>query len=319
MENTAQTQAMVVGVDIAKDHLDVAFGLNGKPERVAYTAEGLEALVERLKAFKPALIVLESTGGLEIRLMSELCAAQLPVARVNPKRVREFAKASGRLAKTDQLDARILVQFGEALRPAVTPLPSEQEQELAALLNRRRQLVDMRVMEKNRLHSAAKSNLPRIQKHLDWLDDEIAAIEQDLSDFIQKTPAWAEKDDLLQSVPGIGKISARTLLAEMPELGTIDRKKIAALVGVAPFNRDSGRMQGKRHIHGGRPAVRNVLYMATISATRFNPVIKEFYDRLLKANKEKKVAIVACMRKLLTILNAMLRHRKSWNPATASS
>ncbi|MBN2257595.1 MAG: IS110 family transposase [Anaerolineaceae bacterium] len=317
MTVTTENRSIIVGIDISKENLDVAVDDDEKPQRVEYTDEGLKALVERLKAIQPALIVIESTGGLEVRLMVELGAAGLPVARVNPGRVREYAKATGLLAKTDQLDARLLVAFGKAIGPAVTPLPSEQEQELAALLSRRRQLIDIRVMEQNRLHSAS-SMRPNIQKHLDWLNEEITTIEQEISDFIQKTPLWAEKDAVLQSVPGIGKVSSRTLLADVPELGTLDRKKIAALVGVAPFNRDSGNLRGKRHIHGGRPGVRSVLYMATLSAIRSNPVIKAFYDRLLAAGKEKKVAIVACMRKLLTILNAMLRHRQVWNPAYIS-
>jgi transposase len=315
---TSKNQSIIVGIDVSKENLDVAVDDDEKPQRVAYTTEGLKPLVEQLKAIQPALIVIESTGGLEIRMMAELGAVGLPVARVNPGRVREYAKATGLLAKTDQLDARLLVAFGKAIRPMVTPLPSEQEQELSALVSRRRQLIDIRVMEQNRLHSAASSMQPRIRKHLDWLDEEISTIEQEISDFIQKTPLWAEKDALLQSMPGIGKVSSRTLLAEVPELGTLDRKKIAALVGVAPFNRDSGHSRGKRHIQGGRPAVRSVLYMATLAAIRSNPVIKTFYDRLLAAGKEKKVAIIACMRKLLTILNAMLRHRQVWNPACIS-
>jgi transposase len=315
MDSITQPQSLYVGIDVAKDHLDVAYGRNDKPERVEYTQEGLATLMERLKEKQPVLVVLESTGGLEVRLMTELCAASLPVARGNPKRVREFAKATGRLAKTDTLDASILSHYGEAIGPAVTPLPSEQEQTLAALVSRRRQLVEMRVMEGNRWHSAPESVRADIQKHLDWLDEETDAIEKKISDFIQNTPAWVEKDAILQSVRGIGEVSARTLLADLPELGTLNRKKIAALVGVAPFNRDSGQTRGKRHIQGGRPSVRKVLYMATLSAIRFNPVIKEFYKRLCAAGKEKKVAIVACMRKLLTILNAMLRSGKPWNPA----
>jgi len=307
MDTTAQPAHTYVGIDVAKEHLDVAVGDDTPPARLAYTSDGLKQLLERLHELPGPQIILEATGGLEVRLMAELWAAHLPVARLNPKRVREFAKASGRLAKTDQLDARLLAQFGAALQPAATPLPSEETQTLAALVSRRRQVVDMRTMESNRLLSAAPTMQPHIQKHLTWLDEEIAALEQEISDFIQNTPAWAAKDALLQSVPGIGQITARTLLADMPELGTIDRKKIAALVGVAPFNHDSGHTRGKRYIQGGRPAVRSVLYMATLAATRFNPIIRTFYEHLLQAGKEKKVALVACMRKLLTILNAMLR------------
>ncbi len=318
MAGTIENQSIVVGIDISKENLDVAVGDDEKPQRVEYTNEAVKDLVDRLKEIQPTLIVIESTGGLEVRLMAELGAAGLPVARVHPGRVREYAKAGGLLAKTDQLDARLLARFGKAIRPTVTPLPGEQEQELAALLSRRRQLIDIRVMEHNRLHSAASSIRPRIRKHLEWLDKDIATLEQEISDFIQKTPLWAEKDAVLQSVPGIGKVSSRTLLADLPELGTLDRKRIAALVGVAPFNHDSGHLRGKRHIQGGRFAVRSVLYMATLSAIRSNPVIKAFYHRLLAAGKEKKVAIVACMRKLLTILNAMLRHRQTWNPAYIS-
>jgi transposase len=318
MTVTSEMPTVVVGIDVSKENLDIAVDNDEKPQRVGYTAEGLKGLVERLMAIRPAMIVVESTGGLEIRLMAELGAAGLSVARVNPGRVREYAKASGLLAKTDQLDARLLVQFGKAIRPTATPLPSEQEQELAALLGRRRQLIDIRVMEQNRLLSATRSMRSRIRKHVDWLDAEIAALDQEIGDFIQKTPLWAEKDALLQTAPGIGRVSSRTLLAEVPELGTLNRKKIAALVGVAPFNHDSGHLRGKRHIQGGRPAVRSVLYMATLAAIRSNPTIKAFYGRLLTAGKDKKVAIVACMRKLLTILNAMLRHHQAWNPACFS-
>jgi transposase len=230
----------------------------------------------------------------------------------------EFAKASGRLAKTDRLDAQLLAQFGAALQPAATPLPSAASQTLAALVDRRRQVVAMRTMESNRRLSASQTVQAHLDQHLAWLDAAIAALEQEISDFIQQNPAWAEQDGILQSVPGVGQVTARTLLADLPELGTIDRKKIAALVGVAPFNHDSGRVRGKRCIQGGRYAVRSVLYMATLSATRYNPLIRTFYEHLLAAGKAKKVAIIACMRKLLTILNAMLRDKQAWNPPSTS-
>lgn len=317
MDTSAEPSNTYVGIDVAKEHLDVALGVDAPPARLPYTAAGLKQLLEHLQGVTAPQIILEATGGLELRLMAELWAAHLPVARINPQRVREFAKASGRLAKTDALDARLLAQFGAALRPAATPLPSEQTHALAALVSRRRQVVDMRTMESNRLLSAAPTMQPHIQKHLTWLDEEIATLEREISDCIQNTPDWAAKDALLQSVPGIGHITARTLLAEMPELGTIDRKKIAALVGVAPFNHDSGHTRRKRYIQGGRPAVRSVLYMATIAATRFNPTIRAFYEHLLQAGKEKKLAIVACMRKLLTILNAMVRDNSAWAPGAA--
>jgi transposase len=319
MDTSTPAPSTYVGIDVAKDHLDIAFGSETPPERIAYTGEALQTLLVRLQGLPAAQVIVEATGGLELRLMAELWAAQIAVARINPKRVREFAKASGRLAKTDQLDARLLAQFGAALRPAATPLASEDAQALADLVKRRRQLVDMRTMEHNRLLSATSSLQVRIQKHVTWLDEEVAALEQDISECIQHSPTWAAKDAVLQSAPGIGPITARTLLAVLPELGTIDRKKIAALVGVAPFNHDSGRMRGKRFVQGGRPAIRSVLYMATLTAIRHNPIIKAFYDHLLAAGKDKKLALVACMRKLLTILNAMVRDNRSWQPAGAAS
>jgi transposase len=318
MDRDTPGSIMYVGIDVAKEHLDVAFGSEASPERIAYTAEALKPLLERLQALPAVQVIVEATGGLEARLLAELWAAKLAVARINPQRVREFAKASGRLAKTDRLDARLLAQFGAALQPAATPLPSADAQTLAALVSRRRQVVDMRTMEHNRRLSAPQALHGRIDQHLAWLDAEIAALEQEISDFIRQTPGWAEKDALLESVPGVGQVTARTLLAEMPELGTIDRKKIAALVGVAPFNHDSGRLRGKRFIQGGRYAVRSVLYMAALSATRFNPTIRVFYEHLLAAGKDKKVAIVACMRKLLTILNAMVRDNKTWQPVVTA-
>lgn len=314
----ARSISKTVGIDVSKAWLDVAVGAQEQPWRVANSAEGIADLVARLQPLAPELIVLESTGGLEGMVLAELHAAGLPVARVNPGRVREFAKATGRFAKTDRLDARILAQYAQAIRPEPVHLPSEDEQYLAALVSRRRQLLEMLVAEKNRLSTTPKRLQERVRKHLDWLKEEIRALEQEIEEFIRHTPLWREKDELLKSVPGIGDITACTLLAELPELGQLNRKEIAALVGVAPFNRDSGRIQGKRHIRGGRTSVRNPLYMATLSATRFNPVIRTFYQHLLANGKEKKVALVACMRKLLTILNAILRHHQPWRLAPAS-
>jgi transposase len=314
----ATSTSIFVGIDVSKEGLDVALGSQGELWRVANTPEGVAELVARLVAIRPELIVLEATGGLEALVLAELHAAGLWVARVNPGRVREFAKATGQLAKTDRLDARILARFAEALRPQPTQLPSEDEQYLAALVSRRRQLLEMLVAEKNRLATTPKRLRVRLVQHVDWLKGEIEQLEQDLDDFIRRTPLWQEKGDLLRSVPGIGDITACTLLAELPELGQLDRKEIAALVGVAPFNHDSGRFQGKRHIRGGRTSVRNTLSMATLSASRFNPVIRSFYQHLLANGKEKKVALVACMRKLLTILNAILRRQQPWSPALAT-
>lgn len=306
-----------VGIDVAKAKLDIF--VNGEAWQVSNDLPGISELIVKLKVVEPVLVVLESTGGYESMAMGELYAAGLPVARVNPGRVREFAKSIGQLAKTDTLDARILARYAEMVRPALAILPSEEEQQLAALVNRRRQLLEMRVAEQNRLGTAPKKLRDGIRSHIEWLKQEIARIEAEMDDFIHQSPLWREKDELLKSVPGIGDVTARTLLSELPELGQLDRKEIAALVGVAPFNHDSGRMRGKRRIRGGRTSVRGVLYMATLSSTRFNPVIKAFYDRLVRSGKEKKVALVACMRKLITILNAILRTGQPWRLALSSS
>jgi transposase len=248
----------------------------------------------------------------------DLTLAGFPTARINPRRVREFANATGTLAKTDRIDAHILAWYGEALHPPVTPVPDENRQRLEALITRRRQLIEMRVAEENRLASAPDVIRPSIQQHLEWLQEQISALDEEICQLLQSDPDWAEKVEILQSVPGVGIVTAATLLAELPVLGQASHKEIAALAGVAPMNRDSGRRKGKRHITGGRPSVRQVLYMATIAAIRCNPVIRAFYRRLLAAGKEKKVALVACMRKLLTILNALLRKRQRWNPASAA-
>ena len=304
-----------VGIDVCKAYLDVVQRPSGQKWRVANDAAGLEALVERLKSAAPILIVLEATGGLEIPVVAALAATQLPVAVVNPRQVRDFAKATGRLAKTDQLDAASLAHFAEAVRPTVRPLPDAQSQALAALLARRRQLIAMLTAEQHRLHTALAAIQARIVPHISWLQSELDRLDGDLQSQIENSSLWQAKSDLLQSTPGVGPTTAYTLLAALPELGQLSGKQIAALVGVAPFNNDSGKRRGQRTIWGGRATVRATLYMATLTATRCNPPIKTFYQRLLSAGKPKKVALTACMRKLLTILNAMVKHHTHWNPA----
>lgn len=256
--------------------------------------------------------MLEATGGLEVALLSALAAAGLPVVAVNPRQVRDFARASGQLAKTDRVDAHILAQFAEAIRPPVRPLPDEQTQALAALVTRRRQLLEMLQAEKNRLRLTAAPIRRRVQTHITWLKRELAALDKDLTRTIRTSSVWRERDDVLRSVPGVGPVFVSTLFAHLPELGTLSRKQIAALVGVAPFARDSGSLRGRRMIWGGRAPVRAALYMATLVATRYNSVIRTFYQRLCQAGKVKKVALTACMRKLLTILNAMLKTGTVW-------
>jgi len=307
-----------IGIDVAKAHLDVAIRPGDEHWRVANDEQDIGTLVNRLKAFQPELVVLEATGGFERTVTAALAAAGLSVAVVNPRQVRDFAKATGKLAKTDKLDARTLAHFAEAVRPAPRPVPDEQAQELASTLERRHQLIVMLTAEKNRWHLATGSLRERIEAHIAWLETELAAIDRDLDQTIRQSEIWRERDVLLQSVPGIGPVVSFTLLAELPELGTLTRQQLAGLVGVAPLNCDSGARRGRRRVWGGRGRVRTALYMATLVASRYNPVIKEFYDRLLQAGKPKKVALTACMRKLLTILNAMLQHRTPWNPASAA-
>ncbi|MGH7255379.1 MAG: IS110 family transposase [Nitrospirales bacterium] len=300
-----------VGIDVSKAQLDIAVHL-GDRFSVPNDESGLPTVVERLRSCRPALIVLEATGGLEVPLTAALAAASLPVVVVNPRRVRDFAKAAGKLAKTDALDAQILARFAEALRPAPRPLPDEQTQALAALLARRRQLVEMLTAEKNRLGTAPRAVRKSLQAHIAWLEGELRQTDSGLAEAIRESPVWREKDDLLRSVPGVGPVLTTTLLVNLPELGTLTGKQIAALVGVAPLNRDSGILRGKRTVWGGRARVRAVLYMGAIVAARFNPVLRVFYHRLRTAGKAKKVALTACMRKLLIILNAMLKHRTPW-------
>jgi transposase len=304
-----------IGIDVSKDRLDVAVRPSGEhwSEPNGPTLSG--AFVKRLRALSPTLIVVEATGGLEAVLVAELAQAQLPVVVVNPKRVRDFARASGQLAKTDQLDADGLAHFGEALRPPVRPLPSVETARLSGLVTRRRQVLDILTSERNRQRTVSGALRERIAKHIAWLEAEVADLDKELHEFIDQNPAWHALDAILQSTPSIGPVTALTLIADLPELGQVDGQAIAALVGVAPMNRDSGHKRGKRRTQGGRAHVRSVLYMAALSASRFNPVIRAFYERLLKRGKEPKVALVACMRKLLVILNAMVKNQQPWRKA----
>lgn len=306
-----------IGIDVAKAHLDLA--RHGAPQtwQVENSELGLGQLVLQLQALQPTLIVLEASGGFELGLVAALAAAHLPVVVTNPRRVRNFARATGHLAKTDKLDAQLLAHFASALRPEVRALPTADEEHLTALLTRRRQIVDMLTQEQNRLHTVRATLRQDIQDHLAWLREKLAKLDHEIEDFIHSSPLWSDKEALLQSVPGVGPVTASTRVALLPELGTLNRQEIAALVGLAPIAKESGKKQGKRRIFGGRAPVRSVLYMATLSARTHNPVIKTFYEHLLAQGKEKKVALVACMRKLLVILNAMLRTHQPWHAVAA--
>lgn len=302
-----------VGIDVSKAGLDVAVRPVGKREFVANDAAGIEILLQRLRELEPALIVLEATGGVERAVTRALASAEFPVVVINPRQVRDFAKATGQLAKTDTIDAAVLARFGEAVRPALRPLPDEVTWELRAVVTRRRQITEMIVAETNRLSGASKGVRKRINAHLRWLEAELKRADKDLDQSIRQSPIWRENEDLLRSVPGMGPVISRTLLAELPELGRLNRKQIAALVGVAPLNRDSGTLRGRRSIWGGRATVRAALYMGALVASRRNAMIQTFYRRLRNAGKAPKVALVACMRKLLTILNAMIKHKTHWS------
>jgi transposase len=314
----SEFEAVVVGIDVAKAALDVAVRPDRAERHLPNDAQGIAEIVAWLQGIHPQVIVLEATGGYEAPVVAELCLAGLPVAVVNPRQVRDFAKASGHLAKTDRLDAQVLAHFAAALRPTPRPLPDAQAQELAALVERRRQLVAMRTAEQARL---GVTRVPRvrahIQAHLAWLDAEVAGLDADLRRLVQASPLWRAQDNLLRSVPGIGPIISLSLLADLPELGRLSHAQIAALVGVAPLNRDSGTLRGRRTVWGGRAAVRAALYMGTLRATRCNPIILAFYRRLVQSGKPKKVALVACMHKLLTILNAMVKHQALWQAQAA--
>lgn len=304
-----------IGIDVCKDWLDV----EGYPEshraRLANDEAGHLALIELLGPLTPQCIILEATGGLELPAASALARAQMPVFIVNPRQARDFAKGLGLLAKTDQVDAFALARFGEGVKPTPRPLKSEELRQLEAILTRRRQLVEMVTAEKNRKAKAPNGIAKEIDEHLAWLAKRIKNADTDLSDAIKKSPVWQAKSDLLNSIPGVGKVTVNTLLAELPELGQLNRQKIAALVGICPFNRDSGSHRGKRRIWGGRTSVRSALYMAALVATRHNTVINAFYQKLLAAGKMKKVALVACMRKLLTTMNTMVQNKTHWQTA----
>jgi transposase len=302
-----------VGIDAGKRKNDVH--VHGLADESQYhnDAEGIRQLVNSMLQLSPALIVVEATGGYERLMVAELSAAGLPIAVVNPTRVRRFADSLGQLAKTDKIDARMIAHFASVVRPPVCALKSEEEEYLGELLDRRRQVIAMRTAEKNRLHTSRGRIRDDIEEHIDWLAAKLNELDREIADMIGNSQEWSEKATLLRSVPGVGPVTAATLLADLPELGTLNRQKVAALVGVAPFNKDSGKKRGKRRIFGGRASVRRTLYMAALACTRHNAVIKQFYNHLLDQGKEQKVALTACMRKLLVVLNAMVRKQEFWH------
>ncbi len=305
-----------VGIDVAKDRLDVHLRPSGESFTVTRDGEGLVQLVDRLQRLAPRLVVMEATGGYETIVASAVAAAHLPLAVVNPRQIRDFARATGKLAKTDAIDAAAIAHFAEAIRPPARPIAEPEAQALGELVARRRQVIEMMVAERNRRRRATQRRvLQAIDRHLELLQTELSELDGDIDGAIRGSPAWQADADLLASVPGVGPATLRTLIAELPELGRLDRRKIAALVGVAPINRDSGTMRGRRSIAGGRPAVRTALFMAALVASRKNPVIAPYYAKLRAAGKTGKQALTACIRKLVVILNAILRDRKPWQPA----
>ena len=305
-------QHYYAGIDISKDYLDIAILPARETNRYPNDEKGIEELVSSLKHLPLEGIVIEPTGGYEAPIAAALSSEKLPVSIVNARQIRDYAKATGKLAKTDRIDALIMAEFAERIKPSLRPLKSEETEEFKAIINRQRQLKDMITAELNRKTMAPKPLKANIQAHIDWMKKELNDLDKDLKQRIETSPVWKVKDNLLQSIPGVGIILSTTVLGHLPELGNLNRRQIAALVGVAPFNRDSGYMKGNRSIWGGRATVRKVLYMATLVSTRFNPVIKEFYVSLVGRGKAKKVAIVACMRRLLTIMNAILKSGRVW-------
>jgi transposase len=313
------TAGSFIGIDVAKRELEVAERPNGSRWSASNDAVGIAGLIERIRAAGAvALIVVEATGGYEMAMIAALTAAALPVVVVNPRQVRDFARAVGKLAKTDRIDADVLAHFAEAVRPEPRPVPDETTQALQGWLARRRQLLEMLTAEEQRLAVSGRAVRPHIQQHVEWLRRQLRDVETELHTLIRTSAVWRESENLLRSTPGVGPVFATTVLADLPELGRLNRRQIAALVGIAPLNWDSGQQRGTRHIWGGRAPVRTTLYMATLSAVRCNPVIRRFFERLTAAGKPRKVALVACMRKLLTILNAMMRRRVGWQPALSA-
>lgn len=306
------TEELFVGIDVCKRQLEMRVHGCEDDWQFPNDAEGIGDLLVTLRRLAPTLIIVEATGGYEMVMVAEVCAAGLPIAVVNPTRVRRFADSLGQLAKTDRIDAGVIAHFGSVVRPPIRTLQSEEEEYLRGLVERRRQIIVILTAEKNRLHTSPLRLRPDVQEHVDWLEGKLKELEAEIGQMIRHSPIWREKEAILRSVPGIGPITAVTLLADLPELGTLNRQKIAALVGVAPFNKDSGPRRGKRRIFGGRASVRRTLYMGTLVATRFNPVIRRFYQNLIQRGKPTKVALTACMRKLLVILNAMLRNGEPW-------
>jgi transposase len=302
-----------IGIDVSKGTLDATAYTSGKKWRVSNDDEGIDKLVKAIIGLTPVLVVMEATGGYETQMAYALYKAGICPAVVNPREVRNFAKATKKLAKTDTIDAQILAHFAAVIKPEPRPLSDEQSQELEALIARRRQVINMLIAEKNRLHMARKPVKDAIISHIEYLKKDLSQIDSELKGRIEESPVQREKYNLIQSVPGVGPNLAATLLIELPELGTLNRKQIAALVGVAPLNHDSGTKRGKRSPWGGRPQVRSALYMAALAATHFNPVISQFYKRLCSEGKAKKVALVACMRKLIIMLNTMIKYNTTWH------
>jgi transposase len=306
-------EKIFIGIDISKDKLDVDVRPEGELMTFANTEDGIFLMTDFIKSKKPELIVLEATGGLEMASLRSLVSAKLPAVCVNPRQVRDFAKAMGILAKTDKIDAHVIARFADSVRPEIRPLKTEETEMLDALNTRRCQLVGMLTAEKNRLAIAPKWTKNDIQSSIKGLEKQLTKINRDLENLIRKSPHWQRMDKILQSVPGVGPIMSMTILADLPEIGTLNRRQIASLVGVAPMNRDSGKYKGKRTIWGGRARIRSVLYMCVISGIRHNPRIKGFYKRLRNAGKKNKVAITACMRKLMIMLNTMVKNGTCWN------